>query len=86
MQASWLLGISRRADRIFYKPDIRASPALAMKAECTAGRHPEEMLRLLNEILATLKENNSILKEHNSVVSSINERVRRIGVNTSNMR
>lgn len=39
----------------------------------------------MSEILATLKENNSMLKEHNSVVSSIDERVRRIGVNTSNL-
>jgi len=57
-----------------------------MKAERDADRHSEEMLRLLNEILATLKENNRMLQEHNSVVSSIDERVRRIGVNTSNMR
>ena len=57
-----------------------------MKTELDADRHSEEMLRLLNEILATLKENNTIPKEHNSVVSSIDERVRRIGVNTSNMR
>lgn len=57
-----------------------------MKTERDADRHSEEMLRLLNEILATLKENNRIPKEHNSVVSSIDERVRRIGVNTSNMR
>jgi hypothetical protein len=43
------------------------------------------MLRLLNEILAVLKENNAMLREHNSVVNSIDERVRRIGVNTSNL-
>ena len=49
-------------------------------------RHMEEELRLLNEILAALKENNRIMREHNSVVSSIDDRVRRIGVNTSNMR
>lgn len=57
-----------------------------MKAERDADRHSEELLRLLNEILATLKDNNRMLREHNSVVSSIDERVRRIGVNTSNMR
>ena len=50
-----------------------------------AVQHSDEMLRLLNEILAVLKENNRILKENNSVVSSIDERVRRIGVNTSNL-
>ncbi|AFU59398.1 hypothetical protein Ngar_c24750 [Candidatus Nitrososphaera gargensis Ga9.2] len=49
------------------------------------AQYYEETLRLLSEILATLKENNSMLKEHNSVVSSIDERVRRIGVNTSNL-
>ena len=57
-----------------------------MKAGNSADRYSEEILRLLNEILATMKENNRILKEHNSVVSSIDERVRRIGVNTSNIR
>lgn len=57
-----------------------------MKTERDADRHSEELLRLLNEILATLKENNRMLGEHNSVVSSIDDRVRRIGVNTSNMR
>jgi len=50
------------------------------------ARYYEETLRLLNEILAALKENNTMLREHNSVVSSIDERVRRIGVNTSNLR
>ena len=57
-----------------------------MKTERDSDRHSEELLRLLNEILATLKENNRMLGEHNSVVSSIDDRVRRIGVNTSNMR
>lgn len=42
--------------------------------------------RLLNEILATLRDNNRMLEEHNSAVSCIDERVRWIGVNTSNMR
>ena len=56
-----------------------------MKAEHDTARYSEEMLRLLNEILAVLKENNRILKEHNSGVNSIDERVRRIGVNTSNL-
>jgi hypothetical protein len=46
----------------------------------------DEELRLLNEILAALKENNRMLGAHNSVVSSIDDRVRKIGVNTSNMR
>jgi hypothetical protein len=45
------------------------------------------MLRLLNEILPELKENNAMFKEHNSVViSSIDDRVRKIGVNTGNLR
>jgi hypothetical protein len=50
------------------------------------ARYYEETLRLLNEIFATLKENNQVLREHNIVVSSIDDRVRRIGVNTSSMR
>ncbi|HEX2014395.1 MAG TPA: hypothetical protein VLA68_04130 [Nitrososphaera sp.] len=53
--------------------------------ESEIARHLEEELRLLNEILATLKQNNMMLREHNTVVSSINDRVRKIGVNTSNM-
>lgn len=57
-----------------------------MDPDQALSRHMEEELRLLNEILAAIKENNSILKEHNTVVSSIDDRVRRIGVNTSNMR
>ena len=56
-----------------------------MKEEGDSARHSEETLRLLNEILAALKDNNRILKEHNSIISSIDERVRRIGVNTSNL-
>lgn len=57
-----------------------------MDADQDLSRHMEEELRLLNEILAAIKENNTMLKEHNSIVSSIDDRVRRIGVNTSNMR
>jgi hypothetical protein len=43
-------------------------------------------LRLLNEILAVLKENNRMLRENNMVVNSIDERVRRIGINTPSLR
>ena len=50
------------------------------------SQYLDEELRLLNEILAVLKENNRMLSAHNSVVSSIDDRVRKIGVNTSNMR
>jgi len=49
-------------------------------------RYYDEVLRLLNEILATLKENNRMLRLHNSVVNSIDERVRKIGINTSSIR
>ena len=64
----------------------RPEPVYPMKAERDAARYYDEMLRLLNEILAVLKENNAMLREHNSVVSSIDERVRKINVNTSNLR
>jgi hypothetical protein len=57
-----------------------------MKAERDATRYCKETLRLMNEILATPKENNRMLMEHNSSVRRIDEWVRRIGVNTSNMR
>jgi hypothetical protein len=54
--------------------------------DTSQARYYEEVLRLLNEILVTLKENNTMLKEHNRTVGSIDDRVRKIGVNTSNMR
>ena len=54
--------------------------------DTSQARYYEEVLRLLNEILVILKENNTILKEHNRTVDSIDERVRKIGVNTSSMR
>ena len=54
--------------------------------DTSQARYYEEVLRLLNEILVILKENNAMLKEHNRTVGSIDERVRKIGVNTSNMR
>jgi hypothetical protein len=56
-----------------------------MKQGGNGDRYYDEVLRLLNEILAELKDNNQMLKENNSVVSSIDERVRKIGVNTSNL-
>lgn len=71
---------------MFYKPDMRHELKIYQMKGDRDSLYYEETLRLLNEILATLKENNRMLREHNSVVSSIDERVRRIGVNTSNMR
>jgi hypothetical protein len=69
---------------LFYKSDIQHW--LGFSVTDRDSLYYEETLRLLNEILAALKENNRMLREHNSVVSSIDERVRRIGVNTSNLR
>lgn len=71
---------------LFYKPKILPIRLFCMTNNAEGKRYLEEQLRLLNEILAVLKENNRIMNEHNSVVNSIDERVRRIGLNTSNMR
>jgi hypothetical protein len=53
--------------------------------DTSQARYYEEVLRLLNEILAILKEDNTILREHNKTVGSIDDRVRKIGFNTSSM-
>lgn len=45
----------------------------------------EEVLRLMNEIVALMKENNMALKEHSKTVEQLNERVRKIGINTSSI-
>ena len=71
---------------MFYKPDIRLVLTYDVNADRDLGIYYEEILRLLNEILAVLKENNTMLREHNTVVNSIDDRVRRISVNTSNLR
>lgn len=71
---------------LLYKSEILPQPLFFMLGDTEGKRYSEEQLRLLNEILAVLKENNRMLSEHNSVVSSIDERVRKIGFNTSNMR
>jgi hypothetical protein len=49
-------------------------------------RYYEEVLRKLDDIVALLRENNTMLKEHSRTVETINDRVRRIGVNTSHIR
>ncbi|HKU49248.1 MAG TPA: hypothetical protein VJP79_04810 [Nitrososphaera sp.] len=51
-----------------------------------ATRYYEEVVRLMNEIVTQLKENNMMLKQHTRTVEELNDRVRRISINTSNMR
>ena len=48
--------------------------------------YQEQVKRLLSEILIELKESNTLLKEHDSMVDKINERIRKIGLNTANWR
>lgn len=48
-------------------------------------RYYQEVVRLMNETVVLLKENNTILRQHARTVEELNERVRRIGINTSNM-
>jgi len=40
----------------------------------------------MNEMVGLLKENNMALKQHNQTVEELSERVRKIGINTSNVR
>ena len=48
-------------------------------------RYYQEVLRLLNEMTALLTENNTILRQHAQTVEELNERVRKIGVNTNQL-
>ncbi|HKZ60952.1 MAG TPA: hypothetical protein VJZ68_00860 [Nitrososphaera sp.] len=57
-----------------------------MKAERDATRQCEETPASDERDPRDAKENNRMLEEHNSTVRSIAKRVRRIGVNISNMR
>ena len=49
------------------------------------ARYYEEVLRLMNEMVVLLRGNNAMLKLHNRTVEELNERVRKISVNTSNI-
>ena len=49
-------------------------------------RYYEEVLRLMNELVVLLKENNNMLLQHNKTIEELNERVRKISINTSNLR
>jgi len=49
-------------------------------------KYYEEVVRLMNEMLGELKDMNMTLKQHSRTVDELNERVRKIGVNTSNLR
>jgi predicted ABC-class ATPase len=46
----------------------------------------EEVVRLMNEMIVLLKESNTLLKQHIRTVEELNERVRRIGINTNSLR
>jgi hypothetical protein len=54
--------------------------------DAEAARYYEEVIRLMNEIVVLLKENNMLLKQHNKITNSIDDRVRKISINTSNLR
>jgi hypothetical protein len=46
----------------------------------------EETIRVLNEILIELKEHCHLTQEHDRAVANIAERVRKIGINLSDLR
>ena len=46
----------------------------------------EEIVRLLNEILVELKERCRLTQEHDLTVANINDRVRKISINLSNLK
>jgi hypothetical protein len=54
--------------------------------DAKAARYYEEVIRLMNEMVVLLKENNTMLRQHDRTVDELNERVRKIGINTSNLR
>jgi hypothetical protein len=51
-----------------------------------ALRYYEGVLRSMNEMIGVLRENNSMMKQHVRTVEEVNERVRKIGINTSDFR
>ncbi len=55
------------------------------KEQARAVKYYEEVLRLMNEMVVLLRENNMMLSQHNRTIDELNERVRKIGVNTSNL-
>jgi len=40
----------------------------------------------MNEMVGLLKENNAMLKQHNLTVDQLNDAVRKISINTGNLR
>gem|GEM_PF-2272116 len=59
---------------------------MGKNTDSAAAKYYEEVVRLMNEMLGELKDMNMTLKQHNRTVDELNERVRKIGVNTSNLR
>ena len=51
-----------------------------------AVKYYEEVLRLMNEMVGLLKDNNMMQRQHNKTIEELNDRVRKIGINTSNIR
>jgi hypothetical protein len=78
--------VDRILRKIIYNLDKRYFSRWAMDDFAKQQRNYEEVVRLMNEIVALLKENNTMLRQHNRTVDNINERVRKIGINTSNLR
>ena len=54
--------------------------------DAVAGRYYEEVLRLMNEMVVLLRENNTMLKEHNGTIAQLYDMVRKININTGNLR
>ena len=45
-----------------------------------------EVLRLMNEMVVLLRENNTMLKQHNGTIDQLYDTVRKININTGNLR
>jgi len=66
---------------------IAAYQLMAPKAaDAKSVRYYEEVVRLMNEMVGLLKENNAMLKQHNLTVDQLNDAVRKININTGNLR
>jgi len=51
-----------------------------------ATKYYEEVLRLMNETVVLLRENNTMLKQHNVTIDQLYNTVRKININTGNLR
>jgi hypothetical protein len=54
--------------------------------DANGARYYEEVIRLMNEMVGLLKENNTMMAQHNRTIGELSDTVRKININTGNLR